>query len=78
MRVLNILVIFLLFFFFVVVVFFCVFFSEKISLGISARHRIHMKHQALFSSQNKSKEKVFSAVTGLGSLRVKCVMMMLS
>ena len=38
------------------------FFSEKIRLDISsessARQRIHMKNQALFSSTDKSKEKL--------------------
>ena len=36
-------------------------FSEKITLDVSAessaRQRIHMKHQALFSSKSKSKKK---------------------
>ena len=46
-------------------------FSEKIRLDIlsesSARQRIHMKHQALFSSKDKSKKiKVLSAAILLG------------
>ena len=38
------------------------YFSEKIRLDVSsessARQRIHLKHQALFSSKHKSKKKI--------------------
>ena len=30
-------------------------FSEKIRLDVSARQRIHLKHQAIFSAKDKSK-----------------------
>ena len=51
-------------------------FSERIRLDISfessARQKIHIKHQALFSSKDKRKKiKVSSAAILLGSLRVK-------
>ena len=49
-------------------------FSEKIRLDVSgessARQRIHMKNQALFSSKDK-KIKLLSAAIFVGSLRVK-------
>ena len=39
----------------------------------SARQRIHMKHQALFSSKDKvNMIKVSSAAILLGALRVNC------
>ena len=42
-----------------------------VSCESSARQRIHMKHQALFSSKdNSEKIKVSSAAVLLGSLRV--------
>ena len=51
-------------------------FSEKIRLGFSsnssARQRIHMKNQALFSSKDKSKKIKCHLLQFLfGSLRVK-------
>ena len=57
-------------------------FSEKIRLDISsessARQRIHMKDQALFSSKDKSKKmKMSSAAIFVWRLRVnfiKCIM----
>ena len=53
-------------------------FSDKIMLDIlcesSAWQRIHMKHQALFSSKDKSKIiKVSSAAILLGALRAKSI-----
>ena len=56
--------------------FFVVVFLEKVRLDISlessARQRIHMKHQALFSSNDKSEKKIkkSSAAVLLSSLRV--------
>ena len=45
--------------------FFIPFFSEKIRINIScessARQKIHMRHQALFSSKDKSKKKQMSS-----------------
>ena len=51
-------------------------FSEKIRLDISCesspRQRIHIKHQALFSSKDKSKKiNVSSPAVLFGPLRVK-------
>ena len=53
-------------------------FSEKIRLDVSsessARQRIHMKNQALFSSKDKSKKlKCLLLQFLFGALRVKCV-----
>ena len=45
--------------------------SLDISFESSARQRIYMKHQVLFSLQDKSKKKMSSAATLLGLLRVK-------
>ena len=42
-----------------------------ISCESSARQRIHRKHQALFSLEDKSKINVPSAASLLGSLRFK-------
>ena len=55
--------------------FFIVFFSEKISLDVStesfAWQRIHLKHQALFSSKDKSKKLKCRLLQFLfGALRV--------
>ena len=55
--------------------FFIVFFSEKIRLDVSsessARQRIHMKNQALFSSKDKSKKLKCRLIRFLfGTLRV--------
>ena len=55
--------------------YFFIVFSEKIKLDVSsessARQRIQLKHQALFSSNGKSKKKkVSSAAIWLGALRV--------
>ena len=36
--------------------YFFIVFSEKIRLDVSARQRIHMKNQAIFSSKDKSKK----------------------
>ena len=49
----------------VTVFFFFIVFSEKIRLDVSsessARQRIHLKHQALFSSKDKSKKNKMSS-----------------
>ena len=54
------------------------FFSEKIRLDIScessARHKIHMKLQALYSSKNKSKTiKMSSAAIFVWRFKGKCL-----
>ena len=52
--------------------FFIVFFSEKKRLYV--RQRIHLKHQALFSSQDKSKKlKCHLLQFWFGALRVRVI-----